>query len=128
MPRRCVNEALTIARDPGRVSTRSSLISFFCFECDARTATTYDWLAEHGVTCEHCYEKIPVDAEELGRGLAAIDLAWGEVDTVVQELNRSLPPVPSWAMPERLFQRSEPRTTSLDATLADHRWRLTLAA
>ena len=101
-PAENVNPPLTITRDRSRVWTRSSLISFFCFECDRRTSTPYDWLVEHGVTCEQCYEKIPVDVEELGRGLAAIDLAWGEVDTVVQELNRPLPPIPNWAMPERV--------------------------
>ena len=102
------------------MSIHSFLISFFCFECDARTATTYDWLAEHGVTCEQCYETIPVDADELGRGLVAIDLAWAEVSAVVEELARPLAPIPDWAMPERV-QR-------LVSTFADQRRPVPLAA
>ena len=98
------NSSLTDSRDAGSVSTRSSLISFFCFECAYRTSTTYEWLAEHGVTCEQCYRNIPVDAEELGRGLAAIDPAWGEVSAVAEELARPLAPVPNWAMPERVHR------------------------
>lgn len=70
----------------------TSLIEFSCPSCASRTPTTLEWASEYGVTCEACFEKIPLDAVELGQGLAAINLAWSEVDLVVRDLRGPLSP------------------------------------
>ncbi len=68
--------------------TATSLLKIPCPTCAGDTLTTFDWLAEHGVVCEQCFRRIAIDAAELGRGFAAIELAWAEVDAAARDLGR----------------------------------------
>ena len=70
--------------------TLTSLFKVSCPTCAHGTPTTLDWLSEHGVICEGCFQSIAVNATELGRGLAAINLAWDEVDSVARDLRRPM--------------------------------------
>ena len=87
-----LNCLLTIDAHRRSVSTRTSLIEFSCRSCAQRTPTTLEWASEYGVTCEGCFEKIPLDVVELGQSLAAINMAWDEVDSVARDLRRPLTP------------------------------------
>jgi hypothetical protein len=67
--------------------TTTSLLKISCPTCAHDTLTTFDWLAEHGVVCEQCFQRIAIDAAELGHGFAAIELAWAEVDAAARDLS-----------------------------------------
>jgi hypothetical protein len=48
------------------------------------------WLADHGLICEGCYRSVPLNAAELGWGLAMIESFLGEIDDTILILKRPL--------------------------------------